>query len=107
MAYALPNFTNTSGIEEVLQYGSQQVPILVPGLLFMIYIIILVSGYFSQERKTGQGNFLMWASIAGLITTSGAFMLFLYDNLVNMQTIMVCVVITIISAFAFLINQRE
>jgi len=107
MTYELPNFTNTSGMEEVLQYGSQQVPILAPGLLFMIYIIIMVSGYFSQERKTGQGNFLMWASISGLITTSGAFMLFLYDNLVNIQTIMVCVVITIISAFAFLINQRE
>ena len=107
MTYELPNFTNTSGIEEVLQYGSQQVPILAPGLLFMIYIIILVSGYFSQERKTRQGNFLMWASISGLITTSGAFMLFLYDNLINMQTIMVCMVVTIISAFAFLINQRE
>lgn len=107
MTYALPNFTNTTGMEEVLQYGSQQVPFLAPGILLMIYIVILVSGYFSQERKTGNGNFLMWASISGLITTTGAFMLFLYDQIVNIQTILVCVVVTIISAFAFLINQRE
>lgn len=107
MAYALPNFTNSSGMEEVLQYGSQQVPLLAPALLFMIYIIILVSGYFAQERKTGAGNFLMWSSISGLITTTGSFMLFLYDNLVNIQTIMVCVIVTIVSAFAFMINQRD
>ena len=107
MAYSLPEFTNTTGMEEVLQYGSQQVPFLAPGILFLVYIVILVSGYFAQERKTGAGNFLMWASISGLITTTGAFMLFLYDNLINIQTIMICVVVTIISAFAFLINQRE
>ena len=107
MAYALPNFTNNTGMEEVLQYGSQQVPILAPAILLLVYIVILVSGYFSQERKTGTGNFLMWASISGLITTTGAFMLFLYDHLVNIQTITICVVVTIISVFAWLINQRE
>lgn len=108
MAYALPNFTNNTGMEEVLQYGSQQVPILAPVLLFMVWIIIAVSGYYSQQRQSvGGGNFLMWASIGGLITTTGAFFLFLYDNIVNLQTITLFVVITILSVFGWFISDRD
>ena len=107
MPYELPNFTNNTGIEEILQYGSNQVPFLAPAILFMIYIVILVGGYFAQERRVGAGNFLMWASISGLITTTGAFILYLYDNVVSIQVVLICVIITIISAFAFLISSRD
>lgn len=55
----------------------------------------------------------MWGAIAGLITTTGAFILFLYDMtntsivLLNIEVVLICVVVTIILAFGFLLSERD
>lgn len=107
MEYDLPNFTETGGLETIMQEGVRQVPILMPLILFMIYIVIAGLGYYAQEKRTGAGNLPMWCAISGLITTAGAFMLFLVDNLVNIEVIVICLIVTIISAFWFLVGERD
>ena len=108
MVYTIPNFTDTSqGIEGIMIAETTQLPGLVPGILFLIFAVILGAGYFAQERRTGAGNLPMWAAIAGLITTTGGFMLFLMDGLVGIETIIISLIITIVSAFAFLVMERD
>lgn len=106
--YTLPNFTgNSSGLSDIFIYTSQQVPFLPVGILIFVYIIIVAGGYFSQERKTGYGNFPMWMAIGGLITTFSSYLLFMIDGLVNLYTIIILTIITIISALWFLISKNE
>lgn len=114
MVYTLPNFTNGSkGIEDIVSYETTQLVGLVPGLLFLIFLAIMGVGYFVQERRTGAGNLYMWAAISGLITTTGAFTLFLYDMansglvLINIEVVLICTIVTIVCAFAFLISERQ
>lgn len=110
MAYTLPpaNFTNGSqGLEALIIYEVQQVPLLGPGLLLFVFFIIFGAGYFSQERKVGRGNFPMWLSIAGLITTTGGFVLFLYSGIINLETIIICMVLTILFSLWFLMTSRD
>lgn len=111
--YTLPNMTNGSqGIEAILAYDASQVSWIAGGLLFLVYCVILGVGYFAQERRTGAGNIFMWASISGLITTTGAFILFLYDlasgtSLINIEIVMICVIVTIVCSFAFILSNRD
>lgn len=114
MVYTLPNLTNGSqGIESIIAYETTQLPGMMAGLLFLIYIAILGAGYFAQERRTGAGNIAMWSAISGLITTTGAFTLFLYDIsnsglvLINLEVVIICMLVTIVSAFFFLIGDRD
>lgn len=107
MTYAIPNVTGTGGAEDILRAEAAQIPALPGAILFFIFIVIAGAGYYSQERKTGAGNFPMWGAIAGLITTAGSFALFLYDNLVNIETMIISLVVTIIFAFFFLVSERD
>lgn len=107
MPYDILNFTDTGGIEEILIKESQQIPALWPALLFFIYAVILGVGFYSQDRRTGAGNLAMWSAIAGLITTAGSFVLFLFDNMINIEVVIICLVVTIISAFFFLVGERD
>lgn len=107
MVYVFPNTSSAGGIPELLANESGQVPGLAAGILFFIYVVILSAGYFSQERRTGAGNFAMWSAISGLITTTGSFALFLFDGIVNLQVIVICVVVTMVSAVFFIVGERD
>ena len=115
VTYAIPNFTNGSqGIESIIGAEAVQVPILVPSILFFIFVIIMGVGFFSQQRRTGAGNLPMWGSIAGLITTTGSFILYLYDNIalqnsviINIQTITISLAVTIMFALVFVLSDRS
>lgn len=110
MAYSLPptNLTNgTQGIEAIIAYEATQIPQFMPMILLMVYVVIAGVGYFSQERREVRGNLAMWCAISGLITTTLSFILFLYNGLINIQTVVICVVVTILSVAAFLFSGRE
>lgn len=112
--WSIPNLSNGSqGIESLLAAENTQLTGVTAGLLFFIWLAILGFGYFAQERRTGAGNLPMWAAISGLITTTGAFILFLYDLtntgivLLNIEELLICVVVTIVSAFLFFVGERD
>jgi len=109
MAYTLPptNLTNASGFDSIIIYTSQQVPILIPLILLFIYVTIMGVGYFSMERRKGYGNISLWSAIAGLITTTGSFILYLYEGLVNLEVIIICMLITFLSAMFFIFSSKD
>ena len=108
--YNLPsaNLSNGSnGIEQLVIYEAQQIPALIPGLLFFIFLAIGLGGYLSQERRTGRGNMPMWFTIAGFITTSASFILLMYNGLINLEVVILSMVITIGFALWFMLSPDE
>lgn len=103
-----PNLTNGSqGIEAILLYEAGQIDIFMPMLLLFIYVVIATGGYMAQDRKEGRGNLAQWCAIAGLITSVASFILFLYNGLVNIETVVIVVVVTIISVVFFMFSARD
>lgn len=49
----------------------------------------------------------MWACISSVITTGGAFILFLYPGIISLETLVFCVVITFGLALMFLFQRDE
>lgn len=106
MPYDLPS-TNITTLEGLLVYEAQQIPILFPMILFLIYVAIAGSGFFYQDKKTGRGNLAMWSSISGLITSTLSFILFLIPGLINLITLVIVVSVTLISAIWFIFESKE
>lgn len=108
MPYSIPNITNgTTGLEDLLVSTSGQVSALANGILIFIFLTILGSGYYSQERRTGRGNFPMWVAIAGLITTTASFILYLVPGIIGLESIVIGVAITIIGSLWFMLSEDE
>ena len=106
MPYTLPNITNgTTGLEDLIAYEIQEIPLLSPALLIFILIIIFGAGYFAQERRTGKGNFPMWLAISSFITTTGATILHFGTGMVGLEIIVIFIITTIVSTLWFLTSD--
>lgn len=106
MTYTIPNLSGSGGIEEVGAGVAAQVVNAWTGILVMIFFVIWLAGYAIQDRRA-PGNAAMWAAISAFITTTGAFILFLYDNLVSLEIVILGVIISIGCSAAFIISSRE
>lgn len=105
--YSIPNWTgNYGGIEVLLAEGTRQYQGFATGILFFIYLVIGLGGFLSQDKKSA-GNLLGSFSVAGLITTTLSFILFLYDNIINIESVIIFMTITICIALGFLTTARD
>jgi len=95
----------SEGFHVLFQYVSDVEPIFFPFLLFAVFIIISLGSYFAQKELTGRGNFLASLAVAGYITTIVAYVLSLIPGVVNVFTIVVCLVITIIFTLLLILQK--
>jgi hypothetical protein len=71
-------------------------------LLFSIFLIVALGGYFAQKRSSGQGDFPQWMALGGFVTTVFAFIMRAVTNsdgqscLVNGGTLAVCIIVTVV-----------
>lgn len=110
MAYELPpsNITNSSeALVDLVVYISSEVPILAPSILFLIFIVLLGSGYFSEERRKGRGDLAKWFAISGFITATLSIVLFLINGIVNLVTVVIAVVVSMIGTLWLLFTSRD
>jgi hypothetical protein len=103
--YSLPE--NVTEPDVLLVKITEQVPGLVPALLFMIWAIITIGGYFTQERRIGTGHFPMWFTIGGLITTTISFILYLIPGLLNLEMVIILIAVTFGSAMWYFLASRS
>lgn len=89
------NITNNTELSAIVVNTSQNIPILFPLILFFEFMVIAIGGSFANARRVGFTNLSMWFAIAGLITTTSAFILFLVDGIINLVTLGVCVAVTL------------
>lgn len=106
--YTLPIGANQPhGLVATLQYLVGNVQNIPTYLLLFIFVVITGASYMSQERRTGRGILPMSLTIAGLITTTGAFILFLIDQLVNIYVVLGFVVATLLCGLWFFLDDLD
>ncbi len=93
----ISNF-NITGIEGLLLYVAEVVPVFIPLTLFSIFLIVLFGTFFSGKRVTGSSDFISSFAVAGWFTTLIAFILSLNNGLVNLLTLTICIVVSVIGA---------
>ena len=105
VTYVLGDKVNQSGgIEWPLLYIGKNVPSITLYILFFIWFAITSAGFLSQKRQIGRANLLMWGSIGGLITTTGAFILYLFPletPLISLPMVVIILSSTLIINFLF------
>jgi hypothetical protein len=101
------NITNESQIDKILINLAGNVPSLFPMLLVFEFMVIALGGAFANQRRVGYTNISMWFAIAGLITSTSAFILFLVNGLITLPTLSICVTITILSVLWFMFSGDE
>lgn len=101
------NITNSTNIDEILVNLSSNVPSLFPMLLFFEFIVIAVGGAFANSRRTGFTNISQWSAIAGLVTTTTGFILFLVNGLISLYTLGLLCAITFFCVLWFFSTGDE
>lgn len=107
MVYTLPNSSNSGDPIQLVSFVSQQVPGLPEGILLLIFFTIMGFGYFAQQRKNGKGNLPQMMAVSCLIVTTLAYILFLYPNIVGLNTVVLCTIITFISVLWLMFTGRD
>jgi len=94
--YEQPNLTG-NGIDEVLVGITTSVPIFTPMALFFIFAVVFITGVRKQKMTTGFGDAPLWATIAGIVTSMVALLLSLKSGLIQLETLVITITITIAS----------
>ena len=107
--YILPEKINDSGgLEWAFNYIGVNIPNFSMMMLFFIWFCIMTAGFFAQKRSLGRANFLMWGAIGGLITSTGAFVLYLLPKetpVIGLEGLIAMLTITILfNAFFWIQN---
>lgn len=98
-------FNFTEGLDQLFFYTASQVPIFLPMVLFGLFMVVMLGGFFTQQRQTGKGDITMWMAIGGYITTGAAFILSLIEGLLSLQTVIIILVITIFLTTLYLLSR--
>ena len=100
------NVTGTEGLAAVFVYSATIVPIFIPLVLFALFIVTCLASYFIPKSTTGKGNFPASFAAAGYFIAIVAFTMNLVDGLINLQTLVICLVVAVIGT-AWLLLSKE
>lgn len=96
---------NQTDLAGLFTYAAKIVPLFTPLLLAAIFLIALLASFFSNKRITGKSDFMSSFAAASFFTTVVAFIMSLVDGLINVQTLVITVVVSIIATILLLINK--
>lgn len=108
--YELPSETGinfTEGAHQIFVYVSQQVPMFIPAVLFSFFMIILITGFFLQEKRLGKGEFSMWFAIAGYMTSIVALLMLIIDGLIPVYVVTITISFTFIGTIWFFLTPNR
>lgn len=103
--YSLP--TNITGPVGLLQYETGQLTSLAPMFMLFIFLIVMGAGAYNSQRLSGRSRISMWGTIAGLITFTIGSILFLYDNVINITTLVIILSVTLMFAAVFFFTKTD
>lgn len=95
MTFTLPEYQSGDGIVNLLQYVSNQIPFFFDIVLLIIFLVISLGGYISQDRKTNTPDILMWLTIGAYITSFSAIILNFIPSVVSIYSTTFWIIITI------------
>ena len=105
--YTAPNLT--TGLDSAIIDTMSAVPIFTPMFLLFVFAIVFIGGSTSQKKKTGFADIPLWATVSSLSCLMIGLALSLGEGMINLTTLVLLVVITLLSgAWLFLgQNNRE
>lgn len=74
--------------------------------LLTLYITLFLSMSYSQKRISGYINFAVTSTVAGFIVTGIATLLSILDNIVSINTVIICIIFTLL-CFVWMIFERQ
>ena len=108
----MPTFTeiadvNITGLDSILVYVANEVPIFIPALLLFIWLMLSLLIYFGTRKFAGQGDFFAGASASGfLVAVLGTIMTFTF-GIINIYTLGLTIGIAIFSFIALFIRRNR
>lgn len=98
---------NKTGVDNILVYASQTVPVFIPFFLFVLFLIITMGTYYSTRKLGGEPDFFASATIGAFIVSITALLLTLKEGIINTYTLMViCIITTIMFVLLFWSKSR-
>lgn len=99
---------NSSSLDLTYSGISTQAPWLFPLLLFFEFGVIFLAGLYAQHRKVNYANVPMWGTIAGMVTTTSAFLYSAISGIISIATVGTCIAVTLgFALLFFLLNLDE
>lgn len=95
---------NATADEAILKIF-EQIPFLIPTVLFFIGAIMVIVGYLFEERRTGQARIQPWIAGVSFIITVVSVILYLYSGLIDGASVIISVAITIAAMLWFFLSE--
>lgn len=96
---------NQTGLDGIMQYTAEVVPVFPALMLFSFFIIALLGSYFASKRLTGIGNFLASFAVAAYLSTIVSFVMALIPNFLNPEIVVITLVVSVIATMLLLFKN--
>ena len=107
MTYNSIDSQNFTGLDSVLVYVANEVPIFIPAMLLLIWLMLSLLIYFGTRKFAGQGDFFAGLSASGfLVAVLGTIMTFSF-GIINLYTLSVTIGIAIFSFVGLFIRRNR
>lgn len=107
MVYETIDTKNITGLDGVLSYVANAVPIFIPAMLLFLWLLFSLLIYFGTRKFAGQGDFFAGLSASGfLIAVLGTILTFSF-GIINLYTLSVTIGIAIFSFIALFIRRNR
>lgn len=106
-AYQTLREYNQTDLAGLFTYPASVVPIFIPLVLFAVFVVTLLSTFFSEKRLRGQGDFFSSFAVAGYFTAVIAFAMSMTEGLIDITTIVITVVVAIIGTILLFATRGD
>ena len=88
---------NQTGLTGIFTYPADTWSAFIPLVLFGLFVIVLLSTFFTQKRLTGRDDFFASLAVAGFFTAVIAIIMGLVDGLVDNYTLTITIMVAIVA----------
>jgi hypothetical protein len=101
--YNIPNMTG--GMDNTLVEVASTVHTFVPGFLFFIFFVVLLSGYSTQKRRDGYGDIQAWTLMASLSVFILSLIMTIKPGLIDITVLGVVCAVTLFAGVWFFLSR--
>lgn len=104
--YTQIDAVNVTGVDDILIYLANAVPIFIPTLLIGLYLLISLLIYYGTRKYSGQGDvFAAFAASGFFVAVIGGIMSFAF-GVINTSSLVISILLAIVS-FILLMSKRN